>query len=71
MEYTQEARLLREIHRTHPFFAWTCVKGKLIPILVETGVKQGDLLAPTPFAILFTETLFIAFAESNVGIYIL
>ena len=40
------------------------------PFSVDNGVKQGDLSAPTLFAIYFAAMLFIALADSTDGIYI-
>ena len=40
------------------------------PFSVDNGVKQGDLSAPTLFAIYFAAMLLIALADSTDGIYI-
>ena len=40
------------------------------PISVETGVKQGDLLAPSLFAIFFVIVLLKAFEGNDLGVYI-
>ena len=40
------------------------------PFKVETGVKQGDLLAPTLFSVFFSIVLNDAFRDCNQGIYI-
>ena len=40
------------------------------PLKVETGVKQGDLLAPTLFSVFFSIVLNDAFRDCNQGIYI-
>ena len=39
-------------------------------ISVENGVKQGDILAPTLFAIFFSVVFLIAFQNNDVGVYI-
>ena len=54
--------LIRSLH--DGMEAWICFNGDLSePIPVENGVKQGDLLAPTLFAIFFAVVL-----ESTSGI---
>ena len=40
------------------------------PILVENGVKQGDILAPTLFALYFAMVFRVAFKNCKAGIYI-
>ena len=40
------------------------------PFKVETGVKQGDLIAPTLFSVFFSIVLNDAFRDCNQGIYI-
>lgn len=61
--------LIRSLH--DGMEAWICFNGELSePIPVENGVKQGDLLAPTLFAIFFAVVLDRAFAANNNGIYI-
>ena len=40
------------------------------PFKVETGVKQGDLLAPTLFSVFFSIVLNDLFRDYNQGIYI-
>lgn len=44
--------------------------GVLDRISAEAGVKQGDILAPTSFAILFAMVFLRAFKDSEIGIYI-
>ena len=60
------------IHSLHDDMkAWICVNGDLLdPISVETGAKQGDLLAPSLFAIFFAIVLLKAFEENDLGVYI-
>ena len=61
--------LIRSLH--DDMEAWICFNGDLSePIPVENGVKQGDLLAPTLFAIFFAIVLYRAFATNENGIYI-
>ena len=40
------------------------------PIPVDNGVKQGDIDAPTLFAIYFSAVMQLAFKNNNSGIYI-
>ena len=47
------------------------IGGKLAEhITVENGVKQGDTLAPTPFALYFSMVFQLAFKDSSEGFYI-
>ena len=45
-------------------------KRGFVSISAENGVKQGDLLAPTLFAIFYVVALGRAFASNDTGIYI-
>ena len=47
---------------------FNCTLSEEIP--VENGVKQGDILAPTLFAIFFSVVFIIAFKNNDVGVYI-
>ena len=40
------------------------------PFAVENGVKQGDVLAPTLFALYFTAVFLVAFKDNTNGVYI-
>ena len=47
------------------------IGGKLAePFTVGNGVKQGDTLAPTLFALYFTMVFQLAFMDSSEGVYI-
>ena len=47
------------------------IGGKLAePFTVENGVKQGDTLAPTLFALYFSVVFQFAFKDSSEGVYI-
>ena len=40
------------------------------PFLVDSGVKQGDILAPTLFALYFAAVFLLAFANNTNGVHI-
>ena len=46
------------------------MKGSVLPVPIKSGVKQGCVLAPTPFGIFFSLLLSHAFSESEDGVFL-
>jgi Reverse transcriptase (RNA-dependent DNA polymerase) len=63
------AGLIRSLH--DDMMTRVCINGELLePFPVKAGVKQGDLLAPTLFAMYFAVIFQKAFARGDVGVFV-
>ena len=61
--------MLRSFHSD--MRAWVSVGGEVsAPFFVNNGVKQGDVPAPTLFAVYFAVVLNVAFKSCNHGVYV-
>ena len=76
MAYSRKVWLSRKFIKLFRLFydgmkAYVYVGGNISEAIpVENGVKQGDIPAPTLFALYFTMVLVMAFKECSTGIYI-